>query len=164
MAVNMIKMWKYFPQGKMAKLMTEIDDKVVDSMFQTAIKNKQGIFKPKPWGISPRDLRDVGTALAYKDMLHAKINELVKRYPAELKKMKIDGKDKDFIVYKGSKTEGANPGYWAQIKGTDDLYLIKFGNEAQIRSEQLANDLYQLGGIKSPKSSIVSYKEKLVEK
>lgn len=164
MAVNMIKMWKYFPQGKMAKLMTELDDKIVDSLFQTAIKNKQGIFKPKPWRISARDLRDVGTALAYKDMLHAKINELAKKYPAELKKMKIDGKDKDFIVYKGSKTEGANPGYWAQIKGTDDLYLIKFGNEAQIRSEQLASDLYQLGGIKSPKSSIVSYKEKLVKK
>lgn len=157
MAVNgIMKYWTYGSNtGKFAKLIKEIDDELLESLFKSAQKNKTGIFKPKSCGLSIREIRDIGTSLGYKDMLNGKIAELSAKYPKELKKLKIDGKEKEFIVYKGSKTEGANKGFWAQVNGTDDLYLVKYGNEAQIRSEQLASDLYQLGGIKSSKQVVV---------
>lgn len=159
MAVNMIKMWKYFPQGKIAKLMTELDDKFVDSLFHAGVKNKQGIFASKlePKVFTSRELEGIETVLDYSKMFDKKLFELNSKYAKEIKKLKINEKESDFIIYKGSKTEGANKGYWALEKKTNKLYLIKYGNEAQVRSEQLASELYELGGIHRPKQAIVSF-------
>ncbi len=161
MAVNVIKLWKCLPQGKMAKLMTEIDDKVVDSLFQAGVKNKRGIFASKlePKVYTPRELEGIETVLDYSKMFDEKLFELNARYAKEIKKLKINGKESDFIIYKGSKTEGSNKGYWALEKKTNKLYLIKYGNEAQVRSEQLASELYELGGIHRPKQAIVSFSD-----
>ena len=160
MAVNMVKLWKYLPQGKMAKLMTELDDKVVDSLFESAAKNKIGIFAPKSLGpkvLTKRDLEGIETVLDYSKMFDAKLFELNSKYSKEIKKLKINGEEKDFIIYKGSKTEGANKGYWAIDKKSNKLYLIKYGNEARVRSEKLASDLYELGGMYRPRQAIVSF-------
>lgn len=159
MAVNMIKLWRCAPQGKFAKLMSELDGEVVERIFKNGVKNKQGIFASKlePKVFTPRELEGIETVLDYSKMFDKKLFELNSRYAKEIKKLKINGKESDFIIYKGSKTEGANKGYWALEKKTNKLYLIKYGNEAQVRSEQLASELYELGGIHRPKQEIVSF-------
>ena len=159
MAVNMIKLWKYLPQGKTAKLMTEIDGAMVEKIFQAGVKSKRGIFASKlePKVLTPRELEGVETVLDYSKMFDEKLFELNSKYSKIIKKLKINGKESDFIIYKGSKTEGANKGYWALEKKTNKLYMIKYGNEAQVRSEQLASELYELGGIHRPKQAIVSF-------
>lgn len=135
-----------------------IDDKILDELVQNAIKNKTGAFKAKPWNCDARTLQEVGTALTRKEQLHKKIADLSAKYKMETKTLKINGTDKEFTVYRGSQG-GSNEGYWAKVRGTDDLYYIKYGNEAQIRSEQLAGELYELGGIPSTEKTIVSYLE-----
>lgn len=159
MAVNLLKLWHIYPQGKFAKLMTEIDGGVAEKMFQAGVKNKQGIFASKlePKVFTPREMEGIETVLDYSKMFDEKLLELNSKYSKEIKKLKINGNESDFIIYKGSKTEGANKGYWAIDRKTNKLYLIKYGNEAQVRSEQLASELYELGGIHSPKQAIVSF-------
>ena len=161
MAVNMIKLWNSLPQGKTTKLMKELDGAVVEKIFQAGVKNKRGIFASKiePKEFTPRELEGIETVLDYSKMFDEKLFELNARYAKEIKKLKINGEESDFIIYKGSKTEGANKGYWALEKKTNKLYLIKYGNEAQVRSEQLASELYELGGIHRPKQAIVSFSD-----
>lgn len=101
-------------------------------------------------------MQEIGTKLAYNDLRKQKISSLAARYSMEPTTLKVNGLPKKFMVFKGSKS-GSNEGYWALLKGTDDLYYIKYGTEAQIRSEQLAGELYELGGIPSTKKMLVSY-------
>ena len=77
MAVNMIKMWKYLPQGKMAKFMTKIDDEVADRLFEWAVKNKKGIFRSfEPKVYTNRELEGIYTALECPKMLDDKLLEM----------------------------------------------------------------------------------------
>ena len=135
----------------------KLDDKVLDNLILAQQKAKKGIYRSIPWNCTPREMQEIGTKLAYKDMLTSKINALSAKYPREIKVLNMDGAEKEFVIFKGSQS-GSNEGYWALAKGTDDLYYIKYGGEAQIRSEQLAGELYELGGIPSTKKIIVSYK------
>ena len=142
---------------------SSIDDKILDELVQNAIKNRTGAFKTKPWHCDVRTLDEIGTALTHKEQLHKKIADLSARYKMDTKTIKINGESKEFTVYRGSQG-GSNEGYWAKVRGTDELYYIKYGNEAQIRSEQLAGELYELGGIPSTEKSIVSYLEPAKDK
>jgi len=143
-------------QNSVLQDILSIDDKIVDELFQTAQRNKTGIFKTRPWNCDTRTLQEIGTALSRKEQLHKKICDLTAKYKMERKTLKINGEEKEFTIFKGSQS-GSNEGYWAKLRGTDDLYYIKYGNEAQIRSEQLAGELYELGGIPSTQKTIVSY-------
>ena len=134
----------------------KMDDKVLDELIFAQQKAKTGIYKSTPWNCTARELQEVGTKLAYKDMLAQKISSLSAKYPKEMKILNMNGKDTEFVVFRGSQG-GSNEGYWALLKGTDDLYYVKYGTEAQMRSEQLAGELYELGGIPSAKKTIVSY-------
>lgn len=119
-------------------------------MIKAQQKAKVGIYASRPWGGTPRDWQEVGTKLAYNDLRKQKIASLASRFSMEPTTLKVNGSSKEFMVFKGSKS-GSNDGYWALRKGTEDLYYIKYGTEAQIRSEQLAGELYELGGIPSTK-------------
>lgn len=136
--------------------LAKIDDAFWDNIIKAQQKAKTGIYASRPWGGTPRDWQEVGTKLAYKEYKNKKITSLASRFPMEPATLKVNGSNKEFMVFKGSKS-GSNEGYWALLKDTDDLYYIKYGNEAQIRSEQLAGELYELGGIPSTKKMLVSY-------
>lgn len=156
MAVNgILHLWNSAPKGEMIKLIEKTDEKVLDSILQAQARAKVGIFKSTPWNITPREMQEIGTKLGYRDMLNSKIESLYSKYPTETKVFKRVKDDKEFVVFKGSQ-EGSNEGYWAQVKDTGELYYIKFGSEAQIRSEQLAGDLYKLGGVSSPQLDLVA--------
>ncbi len=132
------------------------DNTFLDGLIMMQRKSKKGIYKSTPWGGTPREWQEVGTKLSYKDMLAAKVQSLAGKYPTETKVLKMNGADREFTIYKGSQG-GSNEGYWAMLNGTDDLYYIKYGGDAQIRSEQLAGELYELGGIPSTQKTVVSY-------
>ena len=86
-----------------------------------------------------------------------KIQNLESKYSKEVKKLNLNGKEQEFVIYKGS-CSGSNEGYWAKVKGANDLYYIKYPqSEAHARSEKLAGDLYELAGIDSAKVSLVDY-------
>ena len=86
-----------------------------------------------------------------------KIQNLESKYSKEIKKLNLNGKEQEFVIYKGS-CSGSNEGYWAKVKGSNDLYYIKYPqSEAHARSEKLAGDLYELAGIDSAKVSLVDY-------
>ncbi|MGN0032002.1 MAG: hypothetical protein ACI37Q_08615 [Candidatus Gastranaerophilaceae bacterium] len=137
----------------------KMDDKLLDEMVAAAQKAKTGAFRPTAvWNCDARTLQEIGTKLAYNDLRAQKMQSLYEKYPIEMKRINLDGTEREFTIFKGSQG-GYNEGYWARLNGTDELYYIKYGNEAQIRSEQLAGDLYELGGVPSTKKSIVSYKE-----
>lgn len=136
--------------------LAKIDDVFLDNIIKAQQKAKVGIYASRPWGGTPREWQEVGTKLAYNDLRKQKISSLAARYSMEPTTLKVNGSPKEFMVFKGSKS-GSNEGYWALLKGTDDLYYIKYGSAAQIRSEQLAGELYELGGIPSTKKMLVSY-------
>lgn len=86
-----------------------------------------------------------------------KIHNLESKYSKEIKKLNLNGKEQEFVIYNGS-CSGSNEGYWAKVKGSNDLYYIKYPqSEAHARSEKLAGDLYELAGIDSAKVSLVDY-------
>ena len=86
-----------------------------------------------------------------------KIQNLESKYSKEVKKLNLNGKEQEFVIYKGS-CSGSNEGYWAKVKGSNDLYYIKYPqSEAHARSEKLAGDLYELAGVDSAKVSLVDY-------
>ena len=86
-----------------------------------------------------------------------KIQNLESKYSKDVKKLNLNGKEQEFVIYNGS-CSGSNEGYWAKVKGTNDLYYIKYPqSEAHARSEKLAGDLYELAGIDSAKVSLVDY-------
>ena len=86
-----------------------------------------------------------------------KIHNLESKYSKEIKKLNLNGKEQEFVIYNGS-CSGSNEGYWAKVKGTNDLYYIKYPqSEAHARSEKLAGDLYELAGVDSAKVSLVDY-------
>lgn len=86
-----------------------------------------------------------------------KIQNLESKYSKEVKNLNLNGKEQEFVIYKGS-CSGSNEGYWAKVKGANDLYYIKYPqSEAHARSEKLAGDLYELAGIDSAKVSLVDY-------
>ena len=86
-----------------------------------------------------------------------KIQNLESKYSKEVKKLNLNGKEQEFVIYKGS-CSGSNEGYWAKVKGSNDLYYIKYPQSvAHARSEKLAGDLYELAGIDSAKVSLVDY-------
>ena len=153
----MSRIWKSAPKGRALDDILKMDDKVLDELVRTAQKNKAGIYKSTPWNATARELQEAGTKLAYNDMLKNKLQSLYSKYPAETRTLKMKGVDKKFTVFRGSQG-GSNEGYWAQVKDTGELYYVKYGNEAQIRSEQLAGELYELGGVPSTQKTIVSYK------
>ncbi len=134
----------------------KIDDAVLDNLIKAQQKAGKGIYAQKPYGGTSREWQEIGTKLAYNEFKKQKISSLVARYSMEPATLKFNGSPKEFMVFKGSRS-GSNEGYWALLKETDDLYYIKYGAEAQIRSEQLAGELYELGGIPSTKKMIVSY-------
>ena len=102
----------------------KLDDKVLDNLILAQQKAKKGIYRSTPWNCTPREMQEIGTKLAYKDMLTSKINALSAKYPREIKVLNMDGAEKEFVIFKGSQS-GSNEGYWALAKGTDDLYYIK---------------------------------------
>lgn len=157
--LRMGKVWSKTPVSSAGSAIQDIlkmDDKVLDELIFAQQKAKTGIYKSTPWNCTAREMQEVGTKLAYRDMLANKINSLSAKYPKEIKVLNMNGKDTEFVVFRGSQG-GSNEGYWALVKGTDDLYYVKYGSEAQVRSEQLAGELYELGGIPSTKKAIVSY-------
>lgn len=86
-----------------------------------------------------------------------KIQNLESKYSKDVKKLNLNGKEQEFVIYNGS-CSGSNEGYWAKVKGTNDLYYIKYPqSEAHARSEKLAGDLYELAGVDSAKVSLVDY-------
>lgn len=86
-----------------------------------------------------------------------KIQELSSKYQTEIKTLKLKDSNVDFIVFKGSNS-GSNQGYWAQRRGVNELYYIKFpsAGEGHARSEQIASKLYGLAGVETAKTAIIS--------
>ncbi len=149
--------------GNILEDILKIDDKVLDDILLAQQKAKTGIFKSTPWMYEgrvcdARTLQEIGTKLAYNDLQLKKISQLAAKYETETRVLKLNGSEQKFTIYKGSRS-GSNPGAWAQLDSSGELYYIKFGNEAQIRSECLAGELYELGGIPSTKKVLVSYTE-----
>lgn len=145
------------PNSSVVQDILKIDVTILETLFLSAQKNKTGIFKSTPWNCTAREMQEVGTKLAYKDILHSKIQSLYAKYSTETKVLKMNGSDREFTIFRGSKS-GSNEGYWAQANKSGELYYIKYGSDAQMRSEQLAGDLYELGGIPSTQKCIVSFK------
>ena len=50
-----------------------------------------------------------------------KIQNLESKYSKDVKKLNLNGKEQEFVIYNGS-CSGFNEGYWAKVKGTNDLY------------------------------------------
>ena len=85
----------------------------------------------------------------------AKLKSLLSRFSTDTKKLRINGVEKEITYFKGSQG-GSNPGGWVYNPTTDALGYAKFGGEAQMRSEKLASELYQIAGAKTPKITLAT--------
>ncbi len=144
-------------QGSIMDDILNFDEQILDSLILTQAKKGKGIFKGRTIPCTTRELDALETTLSSNRLRKGKIMKLASKYQTESKVLKCNGQDVEFTIFKGSKS-GSNPGYWGTIKGTDELYYIKYGDEAHIRSELLAGNLYELGGVPSTKKMLVSYK------
>ena len=83
--------------------------------------------------------------------VQAKLEQL-QTFRKETTLLKIDGVEREVTHFIGSGTK-KNAG-WVFDPLTGGLGYAKFAGEAQMRSEKLASELYQLTGAKTPKISL----------